>query len=77
MNDVGSAYYRCQDQRVPITSTLGCHTNDHMVSFYVQTPSGFQVEYGYGGRLIEDAAWEVQLHRSPSIWGHRAPAAAA
>jgi len=77
MRDVGSAYDRCQDRRVPIMSSLGCHTNDHMVSFYMQSPSGFQVEYGHGGRLVDDAAWEVQLHRSPSIWGHRAPAAAA
>jgi biphenyl-2,3-diol 1,2-dioxygenase len=77
MRDVGSAYDRCQDARVPITSSLGCHTNDHMTSFYMQTPSGFQVEYGHGGREVDDSAWEVQLHRSPSIWGHRAPAAAA
>jgi biphenyl-2,3-diol 1,2-dioxygenase len=77
MNDVGSAYDRCRDRGVPIASSLGCHTNDRMVSFYAQTPSGFQVEYGYGGRLVDEANWEVQLHRSPSIWGHRAPAAAA
>lgn len=75
MDDVGSTYYLCQDRRVPITSGLGRHTNDHMLSFYMQTPSGFQVEYGHGGRVIDDAVWEVQLHRAPSIWGHRAPQA--
>ena len=73
-DDVGSTYYLCKDQRVPITSSLGRHTNDHMLSFYAQTPSGFQVEYGYGGRLIDDEVWEVQLHHAPSIWGHRPPA---
>jgi hypothetical protein len=46
-----------------------------MLSFYVQTPSGFQVEYGYGGRVIDDDVWEVQLHHAPSIWGHRSPGA--
>lgn len=76
MDDVGNTYYVCQDQQVPITSSLGRHTNDHMLSFYAQTPSGFQVEYGYGGREIDDDVWEVQLHHSPSIWGHRAPVAA-
>jgi len=76
MDDVGNTYYVCQDRRVPITSTLGRHTNDHMLSFYMQTPSGFQVEYGYGGRMIDDDVWEVQMHRAPSIWGHRSPDAA-
>lgn len=73
MDDVGNTYYLCQDRRVPITSTLGRHTMDHTLSFYMQTPSGFQVEYGHGGREIDDDDWEVQLHRAPSIWGHRAP----
>ena len=27
-------------------STLGRHSNDQMVSFYMSTPSGFEVEYG-------------------------------
>jgi biphenyl-2,3-diol 1,2-dioxygenase len=75
MDDVGNAYYACQDRQIPITSSLGRHTNDHMVSFYAQTPSGFQVEYGHGGREIDEDVWEVQLHHSPSIWGHRAQVA--
>ena len=29
--------------RSQVSATLGRHTNDHMVSFYVQTPSGFDV----------------------------------
>jgi len=75
LDDVGATYDACQDRGIPITSTLGRHTNDRMTSFYMQTPSGFQVEYGHGGRLIDDAHWEVQLHRSPSLWGHRSPSA--
>jgi biphenyl-2,3-diol 1,2-dioxygenase len=74
-DDVGATHDLCQDRRVPITSGLGRHTNDHMLSFYVQTPSGFQVEYGHGGREIDDEVWEVQLHHAPSLWGHRAPSA--
>jgi len=75
LDDVGNTYYLCQDQRVPIAASLGRHTNDHMVSFYMKTPSGFQVEYGFGARVIDDDVWEVQLHRSPSTWGHRAQTA--
>ena len=75
LNDVGATFDLCLAGCVPITAGLGCHTNDHMVSFYAQTPSGFQVEYGHGGREIDDDTWQVQVHHAASIWGHRPPAA--
>lgn len=71
LDDVGSTYYLCQERGVPIASTLGRHTNDHMVSFYMNSPSGFEIEYGWGARTIDDATWTVQTHRAPSIWGHQ------
>ena len=41
---------RCNDRRiaagVKLTGTMGRHANDHMVSFYMQSPAGFDVEYG-------------------------------
>ena len=50
---------------------LGRHTNDLMISFYVTSPSGFGVEYGWGGRTIDDeSTWTVQNYRATSIWGH-------
>jgi 2,3-dihydroxybiphenyl 1,2-dioxygenase len=52
---------------------LGRHVNDHMVSFYMQSPSGFQVEFGWGARLVDDDDWEVQLYEEGSIWGHGFP----
>ena len=39
--------------------TLGRHTNDLMTSFYVRTPSGFEIEYGTGGLVVDDDTWEV------------------
>jgi 2,3-dihydroxybiphenyl 1,2-dioxygenase len=74
LSDVGTTFDRCRDAAVPITMELGCHTNDHMVSFYAQTPSGFNVEYGHGGLEIDDDVWEVQTHHAASTWGHRPPA---
>ena len=71
LDDVGAAYYLCQDQQVPITMNLGKHTNYHMVSFYLRTPSGFAVEYGWGAREVDDATWQVQVHTAGSIWGHQ------
>ena len=71
VDDVGSAYYLCQDQNVPIAMSLGRHSNDQMLSFYMTSPSGFSVEYGYGARVVDDANWVVQHYRSGSNWGHR------
>lgn len=71
LDDVGSTYYLCQAQQVPIVMNLGKHTNDHMVSFYLRTPSGFAVEYGWGAREVDDRTWQVQTHTSGSIWGHQ------
>jgi len=71
LNDVGTTYDLCQAQDVPIVMKLGKHTNDHMVSFYLRTPSGFNVEYGWGAREVDDATWQVQVHTAGSIWGHQ------
>lgn len=74
LDDVGRAYYECQDRGVPIAQTLGRHNNDFVVSFYMRSPSGFEIEYGWGGRRIDDATWQVASQRGGSIWGHRRPA---
>ena len=71
LDDVGATYDLCRERVIPFGMDLGRHTNDHMLSFYVVTPSGFQIEYGWGGRLIDDATWCVATYRSASIWGHR------
>ncbi len=77
MNDVGATYDLVLDQEMEITRGLGRHTNDHMTSFYMKTPSGFDVEYGWGARTVDDTTWQVQRHENGSIWGHRSLAAAA
>ncbi len=70
MDDVGFALDRVNAAGVPLVNTLGKHTNDHMVSFYAQTPAGFEVEFGYGARDIDDD-WRVVRHDKTSIWGHK------
>jgi len=70
LDDIGATYYLCQEQGVPIVTTLGRHSNDHMVSFYLRSPSGFAIEYGWGAREVDDRTWQVQLHRATSTWGH-------
>lgn len=72
IDDVGATYYLCQDRKVPMVRGLGRHTNDHMVSFYMQSPSGFAIEYGWGGRIVDERTWRVQSYTEGSSWGHRA-----
>ncbi|ROO87408.1 2,3-dihydroxybiphenyl 1,2-dioxygenase [Actinocorallia herbida] len=73
MLDVGRAYDRCMDAGQRFEMTLGMHPNDRMFSFYVRTPSGFNVEFGWGGLVIDEATWKVQHFDELSSWGHRPP----
>jgi 2,3-dihydroxybiphenyl 1,2-dioxygenase len=73
MDDVGHAYDRALKAGVPIARTLGRHPNDHMFSFYAQTPSGFEVEFGWGGRKVDDTNWQVGHYDRMSTWGHHLP----
>ena len=72
LDDVGIAHDMRADRGIPLSMTLGRHTNDRMFSFYVRTPSGFEVEYGWGADTVDNEdEWVVTHMRSPSIWGHR------
>ena len=71
LDDVGQGYDLAQLEDGRIAYTLGRHTNDHMTSFYANTPSGFFVEYGWGGRLVDPATWQPhETFDGPSFWGH-------
>ncbi|HAD26281.1 MAG TPA: biphenyl-2,3-diol 1,2-dioxygenase [Alphaproteobacteria bacterium] len=74
LDDVGSTLYIVREKGIGMGMDLGKHTNDHMVSFYMKSPSGFEIEYGWGARVIDDATWNVVHHTSGSIWGHTRPA---
>ena len=68
---MGSARDIARQEGTPIVIDLGRHMNDHMVSFYVANPSQFAIEYGWGGRTIDDSCWQVGRYESvESIWGH-------
>lgn len=73
LDAVGFALERAEAAQTPITSTLGRHTNDRMVSFYARTPAGFEVEFGFGALEVDDATWRVTQHHKPSSWGHKRP----
>lgn len=71
IDDVGRAIDRCARNKAPMVSTLGRHANDDMISFYVRTPSGFDIEYGTAGLTVDDATWVARQTTAHSVWGHR------
>lgn len=74
LDSVGRAMDKCLEGRAQMSVSLGRHWNDEMVSFYVRTPSGFDVEYGCGGRRIDPAVWSRRAQGGSgavSLWGHR------
>jgi 3,4-dihydroxy-9,10-secoandrosta-1,3,5(10)-triene-9,17-dione 4,5-dioxygenase len=70
LDDVGRALDRCARRGAPVSASLGRHVNDLMVSFYVRTPGGFDVEYGTDGQLVDDATWISRESTAISLWGH-------
>ena len=71
LDDVGQGYDLAQLDEGRVAFTLGRHTNDFVTSFYATTPSGFFVEYGWGGRVIDPATWQPhETFDGPSFWGH-------
>jgi 2,3-dihydroxybiphenyl 1,2-dioxygenase len=72
LDDVGQAYDLLMTQPERVIATLGRHSNDLMTSFYQRTPSDIYVEYGWGGREVDDATWRP--HEVPTLrsyWGHK------
>ncbi|MFM0040623.1 VOC family protein [Paraburkholderia sediminicola] len=70
MDEVGRALDRVAAQNVKLSATLGRHCNDHMISFYMKTPGGFDLEYGYGGLTVDWAQHNVYEATRVSLWGH-------
>lgn len=75
VDEVGLALDRAERAGLTIAQSLGRHTNDRMLSFYVVSPAGFQFEIGYGSIKVDDTIWTMSRHDAGSVWGHKPPAA--
>jgi 3,4-dihydroxy-9,10-secoandrosta-1,3,5(10)-triene-9,17-dione 4,5-dioxygenase len=71
MDEVGRALDRVDQNGVKLTLTLGRHVNDDMISFYMMTPGGFQMEYGTGGSVKDWSTYKVFESTRGSHWGHK------
>ena len=67
MDDVFLTYELIQKSQYPVIISPGKHSNDHMFSFYCVSPSGFQVEVGWGGR---DATHQSEYYTGDT-YGHK------
>jgi 3,4-dihydroxy-9,10-secoandrosta-1,3,5(10)-triene-9,17-dione 4,5-dioxygenase len=42
-----------------------------MVSFYVRTPGGWDLEVGCDGMVVDDTSYTAEEITADSYWGHR------
>lgn len=71
LDEVGRALDRVLEAGYHLSSTLGRHTNDKMVSFYVRTPGGWDLEVGCAGMLVDESSYTAEEITADSYWGHK------
>jgi 2,3-dihydroxybiphenyl 1,2-dioxygenase len=71
LDDVGQGYDIALGEPEKIATTLGRHPNDAVTSYYLRSPSGFLLEYGWGGKEVTPGNWTpTEVTVGPSLWGH-------
>ena len=68
LDDVGQGYDIALGEPERIATTLGRHPNDAVTSYYLKSPSGFMLEYGWGGKVVTPGNWtptEVTVGSQP------------
>jgi 3,4-dihydroxy-9,10-secoandrosta-1,3,5(10)-triene-9,17-dione 4,5-dioxygenase len=69
LDDVGRALDRAAKYEIPMMNSLGRHTNDHMVSFYVWSPEYYAVEFGWNGLQVPTPVPVYEI-TDGAFWGH-------
>jgi len=70
LDDVGLALDRADALGIPMMHSLGKHTNDHMVSFYVYSPEEYAIEYGWNGLRVDGEEPTYEITKG-AFWGHK------
>jgi 3,4-dihydroxy-9,10-secoandrosta-1,3,5(10)-triene-9,17-dione 4,5-dioxygenase len=71
LDAVGEALDRVAKDGFTLSSTLGRHTNDKMVSFYVRAPGGWDIELGTDGMRVDETYYTAEEITADSYWGHQ------
>jgi 3,4-dihydroxy-9,10-secoandrosta-1,3,5(10)-triene-9,17-dione 4,5-dioxygenase len=69
IDDVGLALDRVRANGGHLMQSLGRHTNDRMISFYVYTPDFSAVELGWGGPPVTSDEPTYAITQA-AFWGH-------
>ena len=69
--DLAEAYARLRDLGYEMAHEIGQHPNDLEISFYVLTPSGFEMEFGWDAIKVDEATWKSAHYNAISSWGHK------
>jgi hypothetical protein len=71
LDEVGRALDRVFAGGYHLSSTPGRHANDKMISFYVRTPGGWDLEVGCEGLLVDETSYTAEEITVDSYWGHK------
>ncbi|NIB40502.1 glyoxalase [Pseudomaricurvus alkylphenolicus] len=71
LDDVGYALDRAKAAGIEVTADMGHHPNAKSISFYMKTPSGFDIEILSGEIVIDDENWQAETYQQFSDWGHK------
>jgi 2,3-dihydroxybiphenyl 1,2-dioxygenase len=71
LDAVGQALDRVNAEGFQLSSTLGRHTNDKMVSFYVRAPGDWDIEFGTDGMRVNETYYTAEEITADSYWGHQ------
>ncbi|MFN8225586.1 MAG: biphenyl-2,3-diol 1,2-dioxygenase [Mycobacterium sp.] len=71
LDAVGQALDRVNTDGFQLSSTLGRHTNDKMVSFYVRAPGDWDIEFGTDGMRVDETYYTAEEITADSYWGHQ------
>jgi 3,4-dihydroxy-9,10-secoandrosta-1,3,5(10)-triene-9,17-dione 4,5-dioxygenase len=71
LDAVGQALDRINAEGIQLSSTLGRHTNDKMVSFYVRAPGDWDIEFGTDGMRVDETYYTAEEITADSYWGHQ------
>jgi 3,4-dihydroxy-9,10-secoandrosta-1,3,5(10)-triene-9,17-dione 4,5-dioxygenase len=70
IDDVGLALDRREKLGIPFMNSLGKHTNDEMISFYVYSPELYAIEFGYAGLRVDGEQPTYRI-TAGAHWGHK------
>jgi 3,4-dihydroxy-9,10-secoandrosta-1,3,5(10)-triene-9,17-dione 4,5-dioxygenase len=71
LDAVGRALDRINSEGFQLSSTLGRHTNDKMISFYVRAPGDWDIEFGTEGMRVDESYYTAEEITADSYWGHQ------